>query len=340
MEHNMVRICLVTGLLAMGNAFADGKFAFAVIGDMPYDQKDLTAAYQRLIADINSDIEVEFTAHIGDIKAGNTPCSDDIYSQNLNHFSSFNRGLIFTPGDNEWTDCHREENGEKMDPIKRLELIRTTFFSDNQSLGQQKIPLTKQEGFRENSRWRKDSVLFVTLNQPGSNNHHQQQYNGFTEKEYKDRNAANMAWLDETFKVFSQDNTIKGMAIFSQANPFERYLEPVSDSNKIYYSESGYADFINKLRTITKVSQKRVVYFGGDTHYMRIDQPMTDIYPGCKNDTSCCIPIDVPAKSTDRINNFTRVEVFGDKDIHWIKVDVSDTDPGVFKFTPRRVPGN
>ncbi|MBL8175349.1 MAG: hypothetical protein JNK48_11815 [Bryobacterales bacterium] len=343
--------CLLTALLAAGAALADDRYSFAVIGDMPYAPTATNSlnqlvqaypadAYQRVIADINSDDnddKIDFTIHIGDIKAGNTLCSDDVYSQNLTYFNSFKRGLIFTPGDNEWTDCHRANNGS-MDPLNRLALIRTTYFSTNQTLGQNRFNLTRQAGFPENAIWKEGPVVFVTLHQPGSNNNRNRTTGLFldlTDSEYTARNAANMAWLDQAFALAAADNKVKGVAIFSQANPFERFLEPGQG-----YTVSGYADFIANLRSKALTSGKRVVYFGGDTHYMRIDQPLTGTYPACTTTAPPCTAVAVPGSPTDRVNNFSRIEVFAQNDVHWIKVEVSDTDPGVFKFTPRRVPGN
>jgi len=37
-------------------------------------------------------------------------------------FETFEAPLIFVPGDNEWTDCHRQNNGS-YDPIERLEIF-------------------------------------------------------------------------------------------------------------------------------------------------------------------------------------------------------------------------
>ena len=342
---------LLSAVLATSTSLAEDRYAFAVIGDMPYtpstgpngtgSQVYPSLPYERVIADINSDDnddKIDFTIHIGDIKAGNTLCSDDVYTQNLTYFNSFKRGLIYTPGDNEWTDCHRTTNGS-YDPSGRLGLIRSTFFTNNQSLGQSKVTVTRQSGYPENAIWKQGVVLFVTLHQPGSNNNQGRTPQAFEtvvpNEEFAARNAANMQWLDQAFAAAAADNKIRGVAIFSQANPFERFLEPGQG-----YTQSGYADFITNLRSKALTSGKRVVYFGGDTHYMRVDQPLTGTYPACTAGGTTCVPVAVPGSPTDRVNNFSRVEVFAQNDVHWIKVQVSDTDPGVFSFTPRRVPGN
>jgi hypothetical protein len=63
--------------------------------------------------------ELAFTAHDGDLKAGNatpgsttpTTCSDAQYTQALNYFNSLRAPAIFTTGDNDWTDGDRPSNG-------------------------------------------------------------------------------------------------------------------------------------------------------------------------------------------------------------------------------------
>src|SRR5688572_17659297 len=110
-----VAVCGVALLLVCA-ANAQAPFSFAAIGDVPYEpvlngrQVYPVVQYEQLIAHVNSDPSIEFTVHIGDIKAGNTLCEDNVYANNFAYFNSFQNPVIFTPGDNEWTDCHRANN--------------------------------------------------------------------------------------------------------------------------------------------------------------------------------------------------------------------------------------
>jgi len=150
----------------------------------------------------HSEPSIEFTVHIGDIKAGNTLCEDNVYLNNFAYFNSFENPVIFTPGDNEWTDCHRANNGS-MDPLDRLLLLRTLFFDGNKSLGQKRVPLFKDRApYVENSIWRQRPAMFVTLHQSGSNNNRDRKtglYADLTDSEYAARNESNMEFLDRVF---------------------------------------------------------------------------------------------------------------------------------------------
>lgn len=357
MTSHLVGKCLLTAVLVAGTVsltFAESEkdkdgernnaFSFAVMGDQPYapttgttPNRQLYPApkYEAMIADINSNKELAFVAHVGDIKEGNTFCEDAVYAQNLVYFNRFRAPVIFTPGDNEWTDCHRATNGS-MDPIGRLSLIRTTFFSTSQSLGPDKITLTRQPGYPENARWQIGRVIFVTLNMPGSNNNRNR--TGLfsdNDAEYTARNAANLQWVNDAFHLASSDPKNVGIMFFFQANPFERFVE--SGQN---YTVSGYAGFVSLLRTKTRQYNKPVVVAHGDTHYFRVDHPLTGTYPGCTASTGACVPLAAPGSATDRVNNFTRLEVFAQNDVHWTQVSVDPKDPNVFSFMPMRVPGN
>jgi hypothetical protein len=153
--------------------------------------------------------------------------------------------------------------------------------------------------------------------------------------EYAARNAANIAWLNQAFDVAASDSNIKGVMIAIQANPFERFLESGQT-----YTISGYADFITALRTKTVAYDKPVVLAHGDTHYFRLDRPMTGGYPACSSGNNPCTAVPVPASPTDRIDNFLRLEVFAQNDVHWVKVTVDENDPNLFSFSPQRVAGN
>jgi hypothetical protein len=326
---------LGTSLLLGLGAQAEPKFSFAAIGDVPYEpvtnghQVYPVPQYERLIDHVNGDPSVEFTVHIGDIKAGNTLCEDNVYANNLAYFNSFQNPVIFTPGDNEWTDCHRANNGS-MDPLERLLLLRTLFYDRNRSLGQNPIPLFKdREPYVENSVWRQRLAIFVTLHQPGSNNNRNRTTGLFpdlTDSEYTARNASNMAFLDSVFFQAHYNPQVKLVVIASQANPFERFIEPGQG-----YTVSGYADFIEKVRSFVATHpDKNVLYINGDTHTPRINHPLTDIYPS---------PTQLTPAGTPYLN-FTRVEVYAQTAAlsQWFKVNV-DVD-GSFSIETQVVPSN
>jgi len=292
------------------------RFSFVAIGDMPYTLPADFAAFARLIRRINQ-VTPAFTVHVGDIKSGSTPCSDAHFARILAMFGDFDQPLVYTPGDNEWTDCHRPDNGP-YDPLERLAKLRTMFFaSPGASLGRSKLVLEHQGAearfakFVENARWERGGVLFATVHVVGSNNNLQRDQAAVNE--YLERNAANLAWIRATF-ARAIDRGAKAVVLFFQAHPWWE-LDAREDQR------SGFTDTIAVLKESAIRFGKPVVLVHGDSHRLVIDQPL--IGPG-----------------RARISNATRVMVHGDKEIHGVVIHVDSDDPDVFSYRPIYVPEN
>src|ERR1700757_3784677 len=95
-------------------------YAIGLWGDLPYNNIQKTVGVPNLIADMNSQ-ELAFTAHDGDLKAGSGPCPDTLYTDALDRFNSLKAPAIFTPGDNDWTDCDRNAG---VNSLERLDFER------------------------------------------------------------------------------------------------------------------------------------------------------------------------------------------------------------------------
>ncbi len=285
------------------------RFDFGLIGDVPYTDDQVTNLFPNMIAVLNHE-RLSFVVHDGDIKAGATLCSDELFEQRAAQFSTFKHPLIYIFGDNEWSDCART-NG--LTPDNRLEKLRDLFSRGNQSLGQRTIQLERQSEdprfspFRENVRWAMGNVLFAGLNVPGS-------ANNFGKPEFAARNAANIAWMKSSFAAAKRDER-RALMIIIQANPFPER----GGTNRVL---AGFREMLATLEAETIAFGKPVVLVHGDSHYFRVDKPLTG------------------AKSRRRLENFTRVETFGNPDAHWLRVTVDPRDPNVFTFRQQIVPAN
>jgi hypothetical protein len=123
----------------------DRSYAIGAWGDLPYSDLQAMVGVPNLIADMNRQ-DLEFTIHDGDLKAGSgtpgsatpTTCSDALYTQALQYFSALKAPVIFTPGDNDWTDCDRPANGG-FSSLERLDYERKVFFATPFTLGQKRF---------------------------------------------------------------------------------------------------------------------------------------------------------------------------------------------------------
>lgn len=288
--------------------------SFGLFGDTPYSHWERQQLPDMLAA-MGRD-ELAFVVHDGDFKSGSDVCSDEIFQDMLGVFQASIHPLIYVPGDNDWTDCHRKSNGG-YDPLERLAKLRELFFVGESALGQRKLALERQSRdpafapYRENVRWQAGGALFVGLNLPGSsNNYHGSTGIGGPVPEYLARSAANRVWLAQAFAL-AREKKLPGLMIVIQANPgFE--------AASTRHTKLGYGDFIQQLRDETSAFAGQVVLVHGDTHWQQIDQPLLD------------------ATGRQMLKNFTRVETYGYPFMGWIKATVDVADPKVFKFSPRR----
>ena len=59
------------------------------------------------LIDAGNGLEPDFRVQVGDIKGGGAPCTEEAYRTVLDLMQRSEPPLIYTPGDNEWTDCRR-----------------------------------------------------------------------------------------------------------------------------------------------------------------------------------------------------------------------------------------
>ena len=100
---------------------------FAFVGDMPYAADFASAtALPNWVADLNAST-IQFVAHSGDFKGGSDSCSVARMTTTQGYYNQLKVPFWATPGDNDWTDCHRNNNGDAallgFDPLERLIVV-------------------------------------------------------------------------------------------------------------------------------------------------------------------------------------------------------------------------
>ncbi len=306
------------------------RFEFALIGDMPYGAGD-DVKLDRIIEEVNKDPKMAWVLHAGDIKNGSSDTSDALVTARFNQYQKFKPAFIYTPGDNEWTDAHRTGRY----PLERLTFLRSVFYpTPGMSTGGDPMKVRTQahdagwSEFVENQMWIRSGVVFSMIHVVGSHND-LDPWTGFDSTdsvaspradrlaEYNRRLAAVLAWIDETFAVAAAKDA-KGVLFCMQANPGFEAASTSSDRR-------GFNEIVAKFAAKTIAFGKPVVVAHGDSHYFRIDKPLR-----------------VPGADTllHRLENLTRVESFGEEDVHWMHVTVDPDSRGVFSFEPVIVEAN
>ncbi len=318
--------CAVTG--PGPSAPGAATFSFGLWGDMPYKKAGDDSKLPAVLQSINQS-DIAFSIYDGDIKDGSSKCTDDVYTGALAMFGKMVKPVVYVPGDNEWTDCHRVNNGG-YDTLERLAHLRKVMFPNNDSLGQTRLPLQRQgkpgEKYAENTRFQHGGVVFVGINMPGSNNNLVLSAKDCTANsarkahqcdaanaEYLERDAANVEWMKAAFEQAAKDKA-RGLVVVVQGDPgFD--LPETGDADESTLPESlGYRNFMTALTAQTEKFAGQVLFVHGDTHYFKVDKPLYS-----------------PNKL---LPNFTRLQTFGSPSLHWARVTVDVNSANVFQIQP------
>ena len=247
------------------HATAGDTVSFAFIGDVPYTSSQ-TILMNGLTASVNGDPDVQFVAHSGDFKGGSDLCSDSAFQSTFNSFQQFSDPFWYTPGDNDWTDCHRNSNGNYQ-PADRLAKVRSLYFSTpGQTTGGAPMTVTSQaivSGVRtdremvENTYFNSKCVTFGDIHSVSSNQGYlDPNYvstlpagsSGYTvetptEKtaryaEVDARIAADVRWIDAIFAA-ADANSSDAVFLMMQAEPLLASMLPggVPDNDKVFGTE-------------------------------------------------------------------------------------------------------
>jgi hypothetical protein len=306
---------------------SDGRapFDLAVFGDTPYGATQI-ADVPSFIASLDRDPTIVESVHLGDIKNGSSRCDDPYFKFVFDSFNALQRPFLYTPGDNEWTDCHRANNGA-YDPLERLAAIRALFFPlPGQSLGHGKRQVLTQaslEGFStfvENQLWVEGGATFCMVHVVGSNNSLLPWYTDDTSgtrmddparrlAEEQARNAANLAWLDRAFATAKLYDSA-AVVLLMQADMWDAG------------PSDGFNDTVQRIASSTLAYGRPVLLMQGDSHVFKVDNPLAagDLLHGV----------------TTPVPNLTRVVVQGSTTAplsEWLKVHIDAGATPPFSWT-------
>ena len=199
----------------------NAPYDIAVFGDVPYSSSAITK-YVRMIDNINAGTPL-FSVHVGDIGPGSSAtCTNATVDRETARFDTFTRPLMYTPGDNEWTDCGSAR-------LARLSYIRSTVFrgTGTRSRGRTTMTLESQgaSGYPENARWRQGPVTYATLHMVGGKDNYSNR------SEHDPRRAATITWLRQTFAQ-AKARGDKGVVLLAQVDP--KFSDPTSSAYRTH----------------------------------------------------------------------------------------------------------
>jgi hypothetical protein len=296
---------------------------YAIIGDTPYGDAQI-AHFPQDIAQLNADPDVSLVLHVGDIKNGSSRCDTSYFQRIRAEFDTFADPLVYTPGDNEWTDCHRANNGGYV-PDERLAALRSIFFDrPGHTLGADRAVAHQRAPYVENVLWNAAGAVFGTLNVPGSNNDLAPWFDDAETdaqrqaqlQEYSGRLVADLLWLDQIFDA-AQASKAKAVLIGIQADMWDPAAIAADQT-------SGFAPLVRELARRARRFGKPVLLLNGDSHVYGTDMPLAD--PDSTNNKLYGIKA--------KVKNLRRVTVQGSttEPHEWLKLEIDPNTEDVFSF--------
>jgi Calcineurin-like phosphoesterase len=336
----------------------------AVYGDAPYGTTPTdTAEFQAtpaFIDSINADPKVDLVLHVGDIHSGKQYCTQAYDQAVFDLWTAYKDPLVYTPGDNEWADCHKPAEGGGLynpitlqidyvldgggnpvdyaggDPIANLDLVRSIFFPNpGHTLGgRDKQVLSQAQSFDpghpsdanyvENVMWEQSKVLFVTINVPGgSNNDNDVWYKAPAQSAAQSQEIAARTGADVRWldAAFAQAQADGVEAIVIGVQADMWDLDGKTPSHL-----AAYEPIVSSIAGHTTAFEKPVLLFNGDSHEYRSDNPL-----------SAADPLHYIHPAYD-VPNFHRVVVHGSTfPLEWLRLTVDprvDNPAGPNAFGP------
>ena len=292
------------------------SFSFGALGDAPYSDWD-ERQYPVTLADIDAH-NLGFVVHVGDIMAGR--CTEARYRKSLDWFNGLRHPVLYTPGDNEWSDC-RYRNGGSFAPGERLQRLRQVFFATPpRTLGRRQVPVISQSeqptfaDLVENLRWSRGGVVFATVHIVGSRNGLGPLAGPALSEpaEVRHRTEGAAAWVRETF---AQAHASGAPAVVIAFQAFPYFERPAGDP-----ARQPFEPFLLALEEEVERFGRPVLGVHGDFHHYVVDQPL------------------VRRTTGRRLANFTRMQVPGSPDVGWVRVVVRPGAAVPFSFESRVVP--
>jgi hypothetical protein len=335
-----------------------GAFTLAVYGDAPYGtfqgdtaEFDATPAF---IDSVNADPDVSTVIHVGDIHSGKQYCTAAYDRSIAALWARYADPLVYTPGDNEWADCHKAgegggsynastgqinyvldpATGQPVDyaggnPVANLALIRSTFFGrPGSTLGSGRLKVLSQAQvpdrthptdarYAENVLWQKRGIVFVTINVPGGSNNDADPWYGAPVTAAQQDEAAQRTGADLRWL-----NT--AFAVASAEHATGVVVITQADmwdlDGKTAAHLTNYEPIVSSLAAHTSAFGKPVLLFTGDSHTYRSDNPLAPGAP-CTGDANVCSYDAWASHPSYDVANFHRIVVHGSTfPLEWLKL--------------------
>ena len=177
--------------------------------------------------------------HLGDIKPGRAPCTEDRYRRVADLLRASAKPVFIVPGDNEWNGC--------ADPGAAWTLWKK-YFLRMDSLWGNPYRVSRQPGRRENFTFVRGGVLFAGVNLVGPL--------VIRRAEWKRRLARNASWIRRHFRL--RAGGVRSAVVFAHYGKRR--------------SHGLYSDFFAALAGVARAFKEPVLFLQGQFHAWEVQR--------------------------------------------------------------------
>jgi hypothetical protein len=326
----------------------NGSFTYAVYGDAPYGVNPTdtseTNATPAFINDVNAQTDVSAVVHVGDIHSGKQYCTEAYDRQIADLWSHYQVPMVYTPGDNEWADCHKagegggtysaatgqinfvkDAQGNLVDyaggnPVQNLDLVRSIFFPQaGATLGSGSLQTISQATafdpahpedaqYIENVMWKQKGFVFVTVNIPGGSNNDTDPWYGtptMTAQQTTETQQRTAADLRWLDQAFAYATSEDAQGVVLVE---QADMWDLDGKTKAHLTQ--YEPIVSSIASHTAAFGKPVLDLMGDSHVYRSDNPLQQ-GSDCTADANYCAYDSWNSHPYYDVPNFHRIVVHG-----------------------------
>jgi hypothetical protein len=240
-----------------------------ILADTPYSDKEkqmLQGPDGILYRLINAE-EPSVVMHLGDLKSGGDSCTNELLTEHKALLAQVQPGkVIYTPGDNDWTDCDRFLLFHSFDELERLEYLTTLMFKTPPLLSENLTSITAQPEQVENKLWINDRLAISTLHIVGTSNGRvniSKSNQLLAIKKADERDNKNLAWLKQ---IEAKAKSFDALIIGFQADIYQKsVLESDACGDSSLKTCDAFSVYRQAFKDLAKRINKPLLISHGDT---------------------------------------------------------------------------
>lgn len=240
-----------------------------ILSDMPYSDKEkqMLQGPEGILYRLINQQSPSVVMHLGDLKSGQAPCTDALLTEHKTLLDQIYPGkVIFTPGDNDWTDCDRGSLTPSYDELDRLDYLIELMYETPPLLSRNIAKIKSQPAQIENQLWINDRIAISTLHLVGTSNGKA----NILQSQRKDalnkvavRDKLNLSWLNTIEK---NSKNFDALILGFQADIYQKNVinaEPCQLNSTT--SCDAFAVYRQAFEDLAKRIKKPILISHGDT---------------------------------------------------------------------------